>query len=141
MGVTKGSTIKISYVAKLKDGRVIDRTEEGQTLELTIGAGKIIPGLEQGLEGMELKETKTIFVNADMGYGQRDESMVKRFPKSLCEDDLVPQVNSMVLLRMKDGESVPAKVVEVTDEEIVIDLNHPLAGQDLIFDVKLEEIK
>jgi len=102
-----------------------------------IGQGQVIKGFEDALMDMTLNEKKTFTLTADEAYGQRDESLLRTFQRSELPPGFDPQKGEIVALRTPDGEQIPALVSDSNDEQITIDLNHPLAGQSLTFDVEV----
>jgi peptidylprolyl isomerase len=121
----------------VKDGTVFDKTAEGETLEFTVGEGKILPDLEQAVEGMNIDDQKTVDIVSDRAYGRRDESLIRQFDRKNVPQGFVPQPGLVVELQLPSGEMLPATITDVTDQSVVVDLNHPLAGKDLKFDIKV----
>jgi len=141
MAVVKaGDTIRIHYVGKLEDGSIFDSTEGGASLELKIGNGEFLAGLEEGVTGMGIGETKTIRIPAEKAYGLHKEDRVFDYDKKRLPEDFNPVVGQPFQMYRADGMPVTVAIVGVTDEFVKMDCNHPLAGKDLTFDVTLEEI-
>lgn len=136
----EGDTVRIHYSGKLTDGTEFDSSEGGAPLEFEIGSGQIIPGLEQQIVGMEPGETNKVTVAAEDAYGPHHPEHVQDIPKESLPADLDVEVGSRLQATTSDGRQVPLTVVEVGDAHIKVDANHPLAGQDLVFDVELVEI-
>ena len=130
-----GTKAKVHYTGTLSDGTVFDSSEGKQPLEFTIGNNQVIPGFENGIKEMKLNEEKNIKINAKDAYGERDERMVVAVPRSKFPPEI--EVNGQLLLKNPEGQRIPAKIKEVKDNEIIIDLNHPLAGKELNFKVKV----
>lgn len=143
-----GNRVKVHYTGRLDDGTVFDSSECGEDdcgcghgpLEFTLGAGEVIPGFEAGVRGLSVGESKTIHIPVDEAYGERIEEMVAVVPKSELPPEMNPEVGQQLEVTQQDGQVFNVLVVEVTDESITIDANHPLAGQPLNFDLKLVEI-
>jgi FKBP-type peptidyl-prolyl cis-trans isomerase 2 len=135
-----GDTVRVHYTGKLKDGSVFDSSRQRDPLELTLGAGRVIPGFEQGIEGMQPGESKSIDVPASEAYGQRFDERIVDFEREKLPEGVEPQVGQQIQLQTQQGQPVPAVVTEVSDAKITVDANHPLAGRDLVFDVELVEI-
>jgi peptidylprolyl isomerase len=135
--VAKGSRVRIAYVGKLKNGTVFDRSEEGEPLEFTVGEGRIITGIEKAVEGMNIGEEKTVAVSPDQGYGQRDDSLIRRFPKAKLPEGMTPAKGMILKLTLPGGDTVPATITDVTETDVFVDLNHPLAGEDLTFEIRV----
>lgn len=133
-----GSKVKVHYTGTLNDGSVFDSSEGKEPLEFTIGEKQVIPGFEDGIKEMKLNDEKTIKINAKEAYGDRDEKMVVSVPRDKFPPDV--QAGGTMILKGPEGQRFPAVVKEVRDNEVIIDLNHPLAGKDLNFKVKVVEI-
>ena len=138
--VKKGNTIKVHYTGKLEDGTVFDSSEGREPLEFEVGAGRMIKGFDQGVEGMNLNEEKTITIEAAEAYGDIREDLIIDVPKAQLPPDIKPEVGMELVSQQPDGQQIVVTVKEVKPEAIVIDANHKLAGKDLIFDVKVVEI-
>jgi FKBP-type peptidyl-prolyl cis-trans isomerase 2 len=126
--VKENNTVKVNYTGKLADGQVFDSSEGKEPIEFTLGQGQLIPGFEKGLIDMKLNEKKTITV-------------AKEVKKTELPQDMTPEVGMGLVSKSPDGQEMNLMVVEVKEESIVIDGNHPLAGKDLVFDLEVIEIK
>ena len=135
--VRNGDVVRIHYTAKTADGAEFDSSGQAP-LELQVGAGQIIAGLDRRIDGMTVGETKTVMVPAEEGYGPRDEANVRAVPRSAVPDST--EVGTKLQASTSDGRKIPLTVVNVDDEQVTVDANHPLAGQDLVFDVEVVEI-
>ena len=131
----KGDKVKVHYTGTLNDGTVFDSSEGKEPLEFTIGEGHVIPGFENGIMEMRLNDEKTIKIEAKDAYGERDERMVVAVPRSKFPPEI--EAGGQLLLKGPEGQRIPAKIKEVKDSEVIIDLNHPLAGKELNFRVKV----
>jgi peptidylprolyl isomerase len=140
MKVQNNHTIRVHYTGTLTDGSLFDSSEGREPLEFTVGAGQVIPGFDNAVRDMEVGESKSFLIPCDDAYGQRDERLIQRVDRNMLPQDLQPEVGMMLASTLPNGEQIPVKVSEVTDAEIVIDANHPLAGQDLNFAIELVEI-
>ncbi|WP_117881747.1 FKBP-type peptidyl-prolyl cis-trans isomerase [Aureibaculum luteum] len=139
--VKENNTVKVNYTGKLSDGQVFDSSEGKEPLEFTLGQGQLIPGFEKGLIDMKLKEKKTITIPKEEAYGEVNEQLIQEVNKSELPQDMEPKVGMGLVSKSPDGQEMNLMVVEVKDESIVIDGNHPLAGKDLIFDLEVVDIK
>jgi FKBP-type peptidyl-prolyl cis-trans isomerase 2 len=140
MGQAKeGDTVKVHYTVKLGDGTVIGSTTDHEPLQFTIGEGQILPGFEQALVGMNPGESKTIDVPADQAFGPHLDEMVVVVDRSKLPEDFNPKVGEQVQFRQGDGQIATVLVTDVSELSITIDANHPLAGQDLTFDIQFIE--
>jgi len=140
MKVQNNHTIRVHYKGTLTDGSLFDSSEGREPLEFTVGAGQVIPGFDNAVRDMEVGESKSFLIPCDDAYGQRDERLIQRVDRNMLPQDLQPEVGMMLASTLPNGEQIPVKVSEVTEAEIVIDANHPLAGQDLNFAIELVEI-
>ena len=138
--VEKGKFVKVDYEGRLDNGEVFDSSQGGQPLELQVGGGQIIKGFEEQLEGMELREKKTFTLDPEDAYGNRDENQLHTFSRSEVPEEMNPQVGDMIGLQTPDGQQIPATIAEADEEKIVVDLNHPLAGKSLTFDIEVVDI-
>lgn len=138
--VKKGDTVKIHYHGKLTDGTTFDSSEGRDPLEFEVGSGQVIPGFDQGVTGMAVGEKKTIHIPADEAYGQKQEDMIMEFPKDRFPEDMAPEVGMQLNMSNGQGQNFPVVIVEVRESVVVLDANHPLAGEDLIFDLELVDI-
>jgi peptidylprolyl isomerase len=135
--VEKGLFVSVDYTGTLDDGVVFDSSEGRQPLEVQMGAGSVIPGFENALLGMFLNETKTVTLAPGEAYGHRDESRMHNFPKSEIPPGMEPQVGQTLMLSTPHGKQVPAQVSSMDDVHVTFDLNHPLAGKALTFELKV----
>ena len=138
--VKKGDAIKVHYHGKLVDGTTFDSSEGREPLEFEVGSGMVIPGFDEGVTGMAIGEKKTVHIPADEAYGPKQEDMIMEFPKERFPADMVPEVGMQLNMNNGQGQSFPVVIVEVQEAVVILDANHPLAGQDLIFDLELVEI-
>lgn len=138
---TKGSTVKVHYTGKLKDGTVFDSSENREPLEFTLGDGNMIKGFDTAVQGMEVGEDKSVTIPSDEAYGPKREDMMIDVPIEQVPADIKPQVGMDLSVQNQQGQPVPVKVIHVDTEKITLDANHPLAGEDLVFDLKLVEVQ
>jgi peptidylprolyl isomerase len=136
----QGDTVKIHYTGKFDDGTVFDASSEGEPLEFVIGQGQVIAGVEEAVIGMNPEETKTAVIPPEKAYGQYHEDMVVEVEKNKFPEHIQPEPGLELELKQENGESVYVVVTNVSDEEVTLDANHPLAGKDLTFDIRLMEI-
>lgn len=132
-----GDTVRVHYTGSLEDGTVFDSSVGSEPLEFTLGAGGVIPGFEEAVRGMALGQTRTTTIPSDEAYGPREEGAVFRVPREEMPPDVEPEVGQQIGLQHPSGETIPALVTEVTSDDVTIDANHPLAGQDLTFEIQL----
>jgi FKBP-type peptidyl-prolyl cis-trans isomerase 2 len=138
--VKAGDTVKVHYHGRLTDGTTFDSSEGREPLEFKVGSGQVIKGFDDGVTGMEVGEKKTINIPVDEAYGAKNEEMVVNFPRANFPEDLNPEVGMQLNMTNGSGQVIPVVIVEVGEEEVILDANHPLAGQELIFDLELVSI-
>jgi len=138
--VKEGDTIRIHYVGRLEDGTVFDSSEGGASLEIKLGKGEFIKGLEEGVIGMTPGETKSIFMTAENAYGPHIREKIFEFHKDRAPQDFNPEVGQQFQMYRADGMPIVVMVLEKSETGFVMDSNHPLAGKNLTFEVTLEEI-
>lgn len=139
--VKENDTVLVHYTGKLSDGRVFDSSEGRDPLEVTLGQGMLIPGFEKGLVAMESGEKKTVNVPKEEAYGEVRDELFQPVKKEELPQDIEPEVGMGLMAQNPDGSQRQLRVAEVHEDHIVIDANHPLAGQDLIFDLEVVDIK
>jgi peptidylprolyl isomerase len=139
--VKKGDTVMVHYVGKLGDGTVFDNNEQREPLTFTIGSGNIIPGFEKGIIGMEVGEIKEVIVSPDEGFGDKKEDLEIPVKKSDFPDDITPSVGQRLQFKRPDGTIISVTIKRILDDDVILDANHPLAGEMLNFEIKLLEIK
>lgn len=138
--IKDGNEVKVHYTGKLNDGTVFDSSDGREPLAFTIGKGMMIPGFEKGVMGMALNEEKTITLPPEEAYGEVREDMIAEVPNQQLPPEIKPEIGMELMSQTPDGQQLVVKIKEVKDESIVIDANHPLAGQELTFDIKVVEI-
>lgn len=138
--VKKGDTVKVHYHGKLTNGTTFDSSAGREPLEFEVGSGMVIPGFDEGVTGMVIGDKKTIHIPADQAYGQKEEHMIMEFPRDRFPADMVPEVGMQLNMSNGSGQNFPVVITEVREAVVVLDANHPLAGEDLIFDLELVSI-
>lgn len=135
-----GDTVKVHYTGTLADGEVFDTSAEREPLEFTLGQGQLIPGFEKAVVGMGVGESAKIDIPSDEAYGEVREDLIIAVPKNQLPDDVEPKVGMQLQVNQPNGQPVPVRVAEVGETELKLDANHPLAGQDLTFEIELVEV-
>lgn len=136
----KGDKVKVHYHGKLRSGETFDSSNGREPLEFTVGSGQVIKGFDEGVTGMQPGEKKTVEIPVEDAYGPKEAERMIEFPKSNLPDDLTPEPGMQLMMSDGQGQQLPVTITEVKEDSIVLDANHPLAGQDLIFDIELVEI-
>ena len=140
MEVKTGDKVRVHYSGRLLDGTLFDSSEGREPLEFTVGAGQMIKGFDAGVQGMRIGDRKTIQIPPEEAYGHRDEEAIIEFPSENVPSDMTLEPGMQLTLRNQYGQPVPVVVLEVKTDVIIMDANHMLAGQELVFEVELVEI-
>ncbi|MGG7568408.1 FKBP-type peptidyl-prolyl cis-trans isomerase [Rhodovulum sp. DZ06] len=135
-----GDTLHLHYKGTLDDGSVFDSSEGRDPLSFQLGAGQIIPGLEAGLEGIAVGESRTVRVEPAEAYGEHDPARVQAVPRADVPDHIPTDLGTQLQVQTPDGQAVNVVISEVTEDAITLDANHPLAGKALTFEVELVAI-
>ena len=135
-----GDTVRIHYTGTLADGSTFDSSEGRDPLEFTLGSGQVIPGFDQAVDGMAVGEEKKVEIAADDAYGPHNPEGRQAFPKANIPDEIPLDVGTQLQMQTPDGRAIQVVVTEVGEEEVILDANHPLAGEDLTFEIELVEI-
>lgn len=141
MAIAKeGDTVRVHYTGKLEDGTVFDTSEDGASMEFKIGDGGLLRAFEQGVIGMAIGETKTVCIPAVEAYGPRKGEMVFEFDRSRAPENFAAEIGQELQMYRADGKPINITVIGKSEKSFTMDCNHALAGKDLTFDVRLEEI-
>ncbi len=143
MAIKKGDKVKVDYTGTLEDGTVFDSSTHGDhshPLEFEVGSGQLIKGFDEAVIGMEKGQEKDVKIQPSEAYGESKSEMMKKIPRDKLPKDQEPKAGMVIGLATPDGKQFPARITEVTDKEITIDLNHPLAGKVLNFKIKVVDI-
>jgi peptidylprolyl isomerase len=132
-----GDTVSVHYTGKLGDGTVFDSSEGRDPLQFEIGSSSVIPGFEHAVVGMEPGESKTATVPAVQAYGEREQTKVVEVERAQLPENIELRVGQRLKLTDQQQNSTFVTVTEMTDAAVKLDANHPLAGQELVFDIEL----
>ena len=135
-----GDTVHIHYTGRLDDGTVFDTSEDREPLSFEIGEGMVIPGFEEAVTGMEPGDKKTTKIPTDQAYGARREDMVVTVPRDQLPEGVEPKVGEILQMSSGDAQTFNVVVSENGEGSIVLDANHPLAGEDLTFEIELVKV-
>ena len=138
--VKSGDTVKVHYQGRLANGETFDSSAGRNPLEFEVGSGTVIKGFDNGVTGMQVGEKKTINIPVEDAYGPVNTDMLIEYPKDRFPSDLKVEVDMPLMMSSASGEQFQVRVDEIKDDVIILDANHPLAGEDLIFDIELVEI-
>ncbi|MBT4165783.1 hypothetical protein HOE04_01960 [archaeon] len=139
MVVEKNNKVTVEYEGRFdnKDGEVFDSSEGKEPLNFVVGIGMVVPGFDNAIIGMDKGQEKEITLTKDEAYGDYRDELKQKVPRNVIPQDQKPEVGMMMIMATPQGQQMPAKITEVTDEEITLDINHPLAGKALYFKIKL----
>ena len=138
--VKSGDTVRIHYTGTLTDGSTFDSSAGRDPLEFTVGSGQIIPGLDKALPGMTVGDTKKVEIDCEEAYGSANPNARHAIPRTEVPDDVPLDLGTRLELQTPTGQVMQVTVAEAGDETVVLDANHPLAGHDLTFRVRVVEI-
>lgn len=142
--VKKGDKVKVDYEGKFENGEVFDSSKHGEhshPLEFIVGVGMVVPGFDNAVMGMKIGEEKEFTIKPEEGYGERREELKQKVPRTMLPKDQEPKVGMVLMVGTPEGQQMPVKILEVDNENITIDLNHPLAGKTLVFKIKLLSVE
>ncbi|HVT83750.1 MAG TPA: peptidylprolyl isomerase [Chitinophagaceae bacterium] len=138
--VKSGDKVKVHYHGKLTSGETFDSSAGREPLEFEVGGGMVIKGFDEGVTGMSVGEKKTINIPYNDAYGPRNAEMVIDMPKDRFPKDMQLEVGMPLMMSDGSGQNFEVVVIQLKENSVVLDANHPLAGQDLVFDIELVEI-
>jgi FKBP-type peptidyl-prolyl cis-trans isomerase 2 len=136
----EGKTVKVHYTGTLKNGEVFDSSKEKEPLEFKLGEGQLIPGFEKAVVGMKVGDSTTISIPSAEAYGDAREDLIIAVPKDQLPTEIEPQIGMQLQVNQENGQPVPVRITDITDTELKLDANHPLAGEDLTFDIELVNV-
>ncbi len=135
-----GDTVSVHYTGTLADGTMFDSSLQRDPLVFTLGTGQVIAGFDEAVTGMEPGEVKTTTIPANEAYGDRDDELIFAVDRNQLPAELNPSVGEQYQMRQGDGQVQVVTVMDVTPQQVVFDANHPLAGQDLTFELQLVSV-
>jgi peptidylprolyl isomerase len=138
--VKAGDTVRVHYHGRLTDGTTFDSSEGREPLEFQVGSGMVIKGFDDGVMGMSVGQKKTIEIPVEEAYGPKDPQAIIEFPAANFPPGMTPEVGMQLAMTNQHGHQIPVTIVEVRPDVVVLDANHQLAGEDLVFDLELVEI-
>ena len=138
--VKSGDKVKVHYHGKLTSGETFDSSSGREPLEFEVGSGSVIKGFDEGVTGMSVGEKKTIRIPFDEAYGARNPEMVIEMPKENFPKEMELEVGMPLMMSDQEGHQFQVAITEIRENSVMLDANHPLAGQDLVFDLELVDI-
>ena len=136
-----GDTVKVNYTGKLGDGTVFDSSVDRDPLQFSVGQGQVIAGFDEAVIGMSPGEEKTVNIPSDQAYGSYREELVMVVGQEQMPPDLSVEVGQQLQMRHPSGQAIPVLVTDISDTKVTLDANHPLAGEDLTFEIELVDIQ
>lgn len=137
----QGDTVLVHYKGTLDDGTIFDSSEGGDPISFTIGGGEVISGFETAIEGMSIGDEKTQKIESEHAYGPRRDELIFRVGREQLPDGSEVEVGDVLRIGFPDGSSAAVKVAEMDEASLTLDANHPLAGKDLTFELRLVSIE
>jgi peptidylprolyl isomerase len=137
----KQDTATVHYTGTLSDGTIFDQSPEDRPLQFIIGRQEVILGFEDAVEGMCKGESKTVTITCDKAYGQSKSELLEQVDRGLLDDDIELHLGGQLQITNNDGSLLCVMIREITEETVTLDANHPLAGKDLVFDIKLLDVQ
>lgn len=135
-----GDTVKVHYRGSLTNGSVFDSSEGKNPLQFELGTGKVIAGFDNGVKGMSVGEKKTVQIPVQDAYGPKNPKLIVEVEKKNIPQDITPAIGMQLNMMNNNDDPIPVVITAIKEESIILDANHPLAGEDLIFDIELVEI-
>lgn len=136
----KGDSVVVHYTGKLADGTVFDSSRDRQPIQFKVGEGQVIPGVENAIIGMNVGDSKTTKIPSEEAYGPRRDDMVVTLDRSQLPADLDPKVGQRLELTQENDQSVLVTITDLSEKNITLDGNHPLAGKELTFELELVQV-
>ena len=136
-----GTIVTMHFKVSFKDGMVADASEEGEPMTFTMGDGSLISGLEMSITGLKVGDKQSVEIDPLNAFGYSDPDNIHHIPRSEFSDDLPVDPGTIISFSTPSGDEIPGIIKEVKDDVVIVDFNHPLAGQDIIFEVEIVDIK
>ena len=138
--IKQGDRVRIHYTGTLLDGTVFDSSDGRDPLEFVVGSGQIIPGLDSAMPGLAVGDKKRVEIACVDAYGPINPAMRQEIPREGIPDDIPLDPGTQLQMQTPDGQALPVTIVDANDATVTLDANHPLAGQDLIFEIEVASI-
>lgn len=140
MTLAAGTTVLVHYTGTLDDGTQFDSSRDKEPLKVTLGQNMVIPGFEKAITGLQPGQRITVTIPEEEAYGTHDEDLLIHIPRTSFPEDIKATLGGQIILRSPEGTEAPALIIEVSEDEVILDANHPLAGFDLTFEIELVSI-
>ncbi|WP_171205589.1 peptidylprolyl isomerase [Ruegeria sp. HKCCA0235A] len=138
--IKQGDTVRIHYTGTLLDGKVFDSSDERDPLEFVVGSGQIIPGLDRAMPGLSTGDKTRVEIACTDAYGPINPAMRQEIPREGIPDDIPLDPGTQLQMQTPEGQAVPVTVVDSNEATVTLDANHPLAGQDLVFEIEVVSV-
>ncbi|MEO1109178.1 MAG: peptidylprolyl isomerase [Pseudomonadota bacterium] len=138
--IKQGDRVRIHYTGTLLDGSVFDSSDGRDPLEFVVGSGQIIPGLDSSMPGLAVGDKKRVEIACVDAYGPINTAMRQEIPREGIPDNIPLDPGTQLQMQTPDGQALPVTIVDANDATVTLDANHPLAGQDLIFEIEVVSI-
>lgn len=138
--IKAGDTVALHYTGSLRDGTVFDTSDGRDPLEFVVGSGQVIPGLDSALPGMSVGDKKTVQIDCADAYGPINPAMRQAVPREGIPADVPLDIGTQLQMQTSGGQALPVTVVDADEATVTLDANHPLAGQDLRFDIEIVRV-
>jgi FKBP-type peptidyl-prolyl cis-trans isomerase 2 len=135
-----GDKVKVHYHGRLTSGETFDSSAGREPLEFEVGSGMVIKGFDDGVTGMKVGDKKTVNIPAEEAYGEKNPDMLIEYPKAQFPEQIEIKVGEQLVMSSASGQQFQVRIAEIKDDVVLLDANHPLAGEELIFDIELVEI-
>lgn len=138
--IKNGDTVRLHYKGTLNDGTLFDSSEGRSPLEFTAGEGQVIPGFDAAVLGMTAGQSKTFNIPADQAYGDKRDDMIITINRDDIPEDITLEIGLQLAMSDGGGNQIPVQIIDITEDAVTLDGNHPLAGQDLNFEITIVEV-
>jgi len=135
-----GDKVKVHYHGRLTSGETFDSSAGREPLEFEVGSGSVIKGFDDGVTGMQVGEKKTVNIPAEQAYGEKNPEMIIEYPRAQFPEHIELKEDEALVMSSASGQQFQVRIAEIKDDVVLLDANHPLAGEELIFDIELVEI-
>lgn len=138
--VANGSKVSVEYTGKLEDGTIFDSTKDKAPISFTAGKGEVIKGFDDAIIGMKQGEQKTITITQEQGYGPRDEKLIQTVPRTVFPAEMKVEKGMGFSFKTPTGQVIHATIADSSLQEVTLDMNHPLSGRTLVFELKVANV-
>lgn len=139
--VTKGNKVSVEYTGSFDDGTVFDMSQGREPIQFVAGEGHVIKGFDDAVVGMKKGEVKKITITPQEGYGARDEKLQQQVPRSVFPQEMKLEKGMGFSFKTPQGQVIHATITDASQEQVTVDMNHPLAGRSLVFELKVVDVQ